>query len=266
MLDAWVARGFVVVQTDYEGEGTPGIHPYFVGTAAGRDLTDLVRAARALDSHVGTRWVAMGHSEGGHAALFTAAVGPGWAPELTLVGAVALAPASHITAALLGCVQSGSSTPFLPLMAMMIQGMAVCDPELHLEEILSPRGLALLPDLQKRCTGELVNDDAWATLPASHFFRENADIKRLETDFLANEPGALHLQLPILILQGEADDVVEPKVTTSLNGDLCQRGARVQYRTFPGEDHDSVMDASLRSAEQWVDARFQGEAPPSTCR
>jgi S-formylglutathione hydrolase FrmB len=34
---------------------------------------DIVRAARTLDSTLSDRWFAMGHSQGGQGALFTAA-------------------------------------------------------------------------------------------------------------------------------------------------------------------------------------------------
>lgn len=99
-------------------------------------------------------------------------------------------------------------------------------------------------------------------MPPSRLFREKADLQRLESDFLANEPGALHLHVPVLVVQGEADTVVNPSLTASLTQDLCQRGAAVQYRTFPGEDHGSVVEASLRMTEQWVDARFRVKPRP----
>ena len=92
ILNEWVKRGFVVVQTDYEGLGTPGPNPAWIGESEARSMIDSVRAARNLDPRVGDRWVAMGHSLGGHAALFAADLAARRAPELTLVGAVSMAP------------------------------------------------------------------------------------------------------------------------------------------------------------------------------
>src|SRR5690606_12354078 len=86
VIARWVTGGYAVVATDYEGLGTPGGHPYMNGISAAHTVTDIVRAARELDSRIGAKWAVAGHSQGGHAALFTAAQGAEYAPELDLVG------------------------------------------------------------------------------------------------------------------------------------------------------------------------------------
>jgi len=53
MLLQLLKAGFVVVRTDYEGLGTPGVHPFFIGTSEGRSVLDIARAARKLDANVG---------------------------------------------------------------------------------------------------------------------------------------------------------------------------------------------------------------------
>ena len=68
-LNAWVARGYAVVQTDYEGLGTPGGHPYLNGVSESNTVVDIVRAGRELNGHIGRNWIAMGHSQGAQAAL-----------------------------------------------------------------------------------------------------------------------------------------------------------------------------------------------------
>src|SRR4051794_25531906 len=92
----WTKDGYAVVQTDYQGLGVPGMHPYLIGISEGRSVIDLVRAAHAINPRVGKRWAAVGHSQGGHATLWAAALGPKYAPSLRMMGAVPLAPASHI--------------------------------------------------------------------------------------------------------------------------------------------------------------------------
>jgi hypothetical protein len=47
-LAEMMAKGYVVVATDYPGLGTPGIHPYLIGVSEGRAVLDSVRAARDL--------------------------------------------------------------------------------------------------------------------------------------------------------------------------------------------------------------------------
>ena len=64
-------RGVVIAATDYEGLGTPGPHPYLVGDSEGRSVLDIARAAQQVEgTGANNVVVAMGHSQGGHAALF----------------------------------------------------------------------------------------------------------------------------------------------------------------------------------------------------
>ena len=74
LLQRWLKAGYAVVRTDYEGLGTPGVHQYLVGESEGRSVLDAVRAARALEPRLSKRFVIAGHSQGGHAALFAAAL------------------------------------------------------------------------------------------------------------------------------------------------------------------------------------------------
>jgi dipeptidyl aminopeptidase/acylaminoacyl peptidase len=89
LLDA----GFAVVATDYEGLGTPGLHPYLVGESEGRSVLDAARAAAALpDAGASSNVIVYGHSQGGHAVLFAGELAPSYAPDLNLLGVAAGAP------------------------------------------------------------------------------------------------------------------------------------------------------------------------------
>jgi pimeloyl-ACP methyl ester carboxylesterase len=265
MLNDWVEHGYAVLQTDYEGQGTPGIHPYYVGQAGARDTTDMVRAARQVDSQIGSRWIAMGHSEGGSVALFAAAFGQAWAPELQLLGTVSYAPGTHITMALDQQLNSTQPTRDLPMLALMIQGIASSDPAIRLDQLLSARAQAMMPELQKRCIDDLMDDNAWTGLEPENLFRPGANVQPLVHDFLANEPGLLRVPVPVLLLQGAADNIVDPGITTALDTEICSKGANVTYETFSGKDHGTLLPASLAQVERWVDARFAGERATSNC-
>src|SRR5262245_64589025 len=69
-LPTLIALDYVVVATDYEGLGTPGVHPYLVGLSAARSVLDSVRAAGNLkQAGAGRRFLVWADSEGGTAAL-----------------------------------------------------------------------------------------------------------------------------------------------------------------------------------------------------
>jgi pimeloyl-ACP methyl ester carboxylesterase len=260
-LDAWVAHGYAVVQTDYEGEGVAGVHPYFVGGDAAHDVTDIVRAARALVPALGRRWWVFGHSEGGSAAIFTAAVGPRWAPELHLMGAVALAPASHIASELQALPTLDEPTTNLPLLLEMIQGIASVDPSIRLADLLTPPAMQRLPDLQTHCLDELMGDGPWLVLPPSHIFRTGADLRPLLFDFAKNQDDFVHADVPLLILQGDADTVVMPRATAALAQELCANGTPTTYRVLRGKTHATIVTDALPAMQAWVDAVATGDAP-----
>jgi hypothetical protein len=46
-----LAKGYVVVATDYPGLGTPGIHPYLIGISEARAVLDSVRARAQPAAH-----------------------------------------------------------------------------------------------------------------------------------------------------------------------------------------------------------------------
>ena len=79
-----------MVSTDYEGLGTPGVHPYLIGKSEGRSTLDIIRAARQLDSRIGTRIAITGHSQGGHAALWAASLAHSWTPSSSSCATVLL--------------------------------------------------------------------------------------------------------------------------------------------------------------------------------
>jgi len=93
-IERMLAEGFVVTITDYPGLGTPGMHPYMVGPVAAQSVLDSVRAARQiLEVSAGNEFAVWGASQGGNSALWTAQMVQAYAPELTLRGVAASAPA-----------------------------------------------------------------------------------------------------------------------------------------------------------------------------
>jgi hypothetical protein len=61
--------GYAVVATDYTGLGTKFPHQYLAMDALAQDVINSVPAARAAVPQLGSRWVAVGHSQGGFAVL-----------------------------------------------------------------------------------------------------------------------------------------------------------------------------------------------------
>src|SRR5947208_16432954 len=94
--DRIVMAGWIVVATDYSFAEKGGPHPYLIGEGEARAALDSVRAARQISElTLDQRMVVWGYSQGGHAALWAGIVGPRYAPDLEILGVVAIAPAAN---------------------------------------------------------------------------------------------------------------------------------------------------------------------------
>ncbi len=264
-LDVWVSKGYAVLQTDYEGNGTPGIHPYLIREAAARDVTDIVRAARQLDPHIGTRWMVLGHSEGGASSLATASYGQAWAPELQLLGSIAYAPGSHMFGYLNDMQNDRQPMKYLAFFFLAVQGAASVDPNIDLDKMFYPTLTDRLPELQKRCVWEIDKDFGWNSIVPAELFRRDADLDELKRVFIANDPGGFDITVPVFVFQGLKDQMVGAAATTQMVGALCERKANVSYATYANTDHFAVMAKSQTLAEGWVADRFAGRPAESRC-
>ena len=98
MITQLLDAGYVVVAPDYEGLGEPSgneLHPFLNLKSEAYSITDAVVAARNyLGAKVSNQWMAVGHSQGGHAALGAAQYAS--RANLDYKGAVVVAPASNL--------------------------------------------------------------------------------------------------------------------------------------------------------------------------
>lgn len=126
LLANLVQRGYMVVAPDYEGLGnSPAAnHPYLNRDSEGRAMIYAAMAAREQVPNAGVRWMAVGHSQGGHAAIAAAelAAEANQKAGLQLRGVVAMAPASNLDAALMGTRQQITQLE-APLTALITEAM-----------------------------------------------------------------------------------------------------------------------------------------------
>ena len=260
-LSYWVAQGYVVAQTDYEGLGSSGPHPYLNGVSESNGVIDIVRAARELDERIASTWFTAGHSQGGQAALFTAARAQQRAPELSFLGAAAMAPASGLNLIIDAGLQGSPGTAtFLPL---ILNGAAAVDPAVRPKALLNKTGRELQRVAKDGCIAQLREASAGLTL--QQILAPDADLSPLRRVLAANEPAAYPPDVPVLILQGTADAVVPQSLTDLLVPDLCRQDVPLQYKTYAGVDHRGVVEASVSDVQAWLAQRLNGQVPATTC-
>jgi dienelactone hydrolase len=256
-LNAWLAAGYAVVRTDYEGLGTPAPHAYLVGASEGRGVLDIVRAARQLDPGIGKRFLISGHSQGGQAALFAAGEAKRYVPDLTLRGTVAYAPASHLKeqASLLPALTTPSS--LTALATMIVRGATVASPTLDPDALLSDQVLAYYPLLDKLCLPDLASPSRLGGIAPSTMLRSGADTTALFR-VLAKENPDVATSAPVLVAQGDADTTVFKPFTDQLVGELNGAGDHVTYDVYPAVSHGGIVAASEPDAL----AFYKSKLPP----
>jgi len=230
-----------VLRTDYQGLGTPGVHPYLNGLAEGRSVLDIVRAARKLDPKIGKDLVLAGHSQGGHAVLWANSQARKYTPDLKLRGTLALAPASHLgeQASLLSALNSPSGLSGLA--AMILRGIDVDQPSLNVGTLLSDRAKALYPRVDQDCLSDLSQAGEFGGLAPAELFAPNVNTAPIVAALNKNDPEDLKLAGPVQIEQGKADTTVIPLFTDQLDTALAKTGAKLTYKTYAGVDHAGIV-------------------------
>ena len=260
----FLERGWVVVATDYEGMGGPGIHPYVVGESEARGVFDIVRAAQSMPG-VGADGplVVWGHSQGGHAAMHVAERWQDLAPDLDLVGVAAGAPPSQF--ALLSAFLQGSD--YQGYLVMAAVGMAATYDDLDLAAVFNPDYFPLLDELEKGCTGHIF--DVFNEIPYSELVSVD-DIFAIpdwNARLIQNDTNQLPNQVPVIILHGDVDEQIPVVSSLALFSQLCAFAdhAPLERRVYEGENHGSVVPAYLDDLVTWLEARVAGEPAADQC-
>ncbi|UTT59350.1 lipase family protein [Cellulosimicrobium cellulans] len=267
LLDDVLARGWALVATDYAGLGTPGPHPYLVGQGEARSVLDAVRAARALDdATLGEQTLVWGHSQGGHAALWTGAVAPAYAPDVPLAGVAALAPASDLTDMVSHLENVAGGSVFA---SYVVAAYDAAYPDADAIEAVRPGARLVVHEMASRCLSEpgalvsvaealSMDQPLWTTDPTDGALGER----------LAENVPTGAVEAPLLVAQGASDPLVLPSTQDAYVGERCAAGQPVDYRTYEGRDHVGLVQADSPLASdlvRWTEARLAGDPPTPTC-
>ena len=260
-VQPFLDAGFVVAATDYEGLGTPGVHPYLVSVSEGRSVLDSVRAARHVIDGTSQQVVVMGHSQGGHAALATAEIADDWSPELELAGTISIAPAGDLVDIVpIGLLHADA----FGFGALVVAGWSDAYSDLDATDVLTDAGLEIVEIAEQRCVGEVF--DAVDGRPIDTFVRrppsEIPEWRRRTED---NTIHPDEVTGPVLLVQGAEDFLIPSRLTEALASDLCDAGVAVRYAAYPGEGHGSVVIAAGADMVTWAEDRLAGETPVPTC-
>lgn len=260
-------RGYIIAATDYPGLGTPGPHPYLVGASEGRAVLDAVRAVRNMDgAEASNKTVLWGHSQGGQAVLYGGLLAKAYAPELSISGIAAAAPATELGTLIANDLPTPGGKN---LLAMTLWSWSRVF-GLSLDGIVEPGAMAEVDRLASDCLESPIDvyprEEVGKALQKQFLAVDNLlTIQPWSTLLQENTVGVLPPEIPIFLAQGTADDTITPSVTASYKGKLCNAGSKVEYVTLPGVGHGLAARDSAQAAVAWMSDRFAGGTPPDDC-
>ena len=259
-------KGYILVAPDYPGLGTEGIHPYLIGESEGRAVLDSVRAARNFaNSGASNRFAVWGHSQGGHAALFTGQIAKRYAPELKLYGVAAAAPATDLVELFRDDVKTEQSLIAMALLSWATHEKVSPDPIIVASKRKSfdETARGCLTSIQQ--LGILSKDDK--ALKSGSFLTIDPSTTHPWLGIMQNNtPGKQRVGAPVFIAQGTADKTVNPQTTKNFAKGLCARGERVLFNSLPGVTHIWAARNSAAATLKWMDDRFEGRPAPTSCQ
>lgn len=248
------SNGWVMVGTDYAGLGTAGPHPYLIGQGEARSVLDSVRAVKQLSElDLADLTVVWGHSQGGHAALWTGGLAESYAPDVNVVGVAAAAPATELPTLLL---ESQYSAVGKIMGSFALRSYSEIYADVSFDEYVNPFLKPIVWEMTGRCLAEtstLLSIVATAAMPGTIYSKDPTTGQGGQR--LNENIPMLPIAARLFIAQGEADPLVLPDVQQSYIDKIRAAGQELTYKTYPGLDHLTIVNESSPfngDLEEWT--------------
>ena len=178
-------------------------------------------------------------------------------------GAVSIAGASDLRDILTNWSTSGKDAAFY--MTYMAYALKAQFPDFAPEQIL--KGVA------REHYADVTTNGCWSYAYAT-FLKVPADpvvkpgwnqLPTVERFFSNNQLGNTAISGPLLVIAGEGDRTVSIASMRGVVRRACKRGISLEFRPYPGLDHDPVMEQSTPDFLSWIHDRLAGKSVPRGC-
>ena len=265
-LQKFVDEGWIVVATDYQGLGTPGVHQYTVNRTNALDALNIVHAAREMDLGAGTKFGCIGWSQGGGTAAAIAELDTDAYGDLELVGTVPMSPGVPGVAVKLPETQAalaGGGTPTPPdgHMFMMLGAMPAAFPDtLSMDDVFTPLGKQIFEDNYNTAPVHHLSDILVRTWKHQGAI---LDVKKEKlplwlSAFVEASAARVKPIAPVLVLIDGQDPAGPCPLPWQLGYIVAVKelGGDITSSTYPNDDHFSLPQSSVDEARTWLNAKF----------
>ena len=260
-----VARGWAVVAPDEYGVGTQGLQLYLIKDQQVRDAVNSVRALQAIPGAMaGNDFAVFGYSQGGQGALWTGHLSEQFAPELNLVGVAAAAPAADLTSIVEGQWDKVAGWGIGP---DIVRSWSVAYPDLPLDSLLTDSARDNFERMAQQCVrGSFIEGIIRHNVFRQDFFLENPVNNPLLAQALIEQtPPPYPAELPLMLVQGTADQIVLAGTNADLQESWCATGSTINALWLGGVDHMNIAGMAGPGVAAWMADRFAGRSAPNTC-
>ena len=289
-VEEFIKEGYVIVATDYQGQGGGGKHQYAVAQTNGRDAINSARAASSMkEVGAGKKTIIYGWSQGGGATIAAASL-PEYqaqqgtaADNLQYLGFVALAP-DDVAAVLpkLPADEAGANklmneftqanVPNIFLFAHYVMGLwgaQAANPNLKLTDVLTDEGVKVVNQLAgNKCVHVMADSfgysygDQYKSLIKPQPSNSLAWIQA----FINGSVKPVKPVAPVVIYWGTKDTAVPPVMHELYQKQMCAMGANVGRNQLPGEQtHFTTPGVSAPMYLAWVKDRIAGKSLANGC-
>jgi pimeloyl-ACP methyl ester carboxylesterase len=289
-IEEFIQEGYVVVATDYQGQGGGGEHQYALAATNAMDMIDSARAASSMkEVGAGKKTVIYGWSQGGGAVIAAASM-PDYiaktgtaADGIELVGVVALAPddiaimlpnatvdQASAQKSLDGLIQMFTSNVFdFSHMAMSMWGVKAGNPNLQYTDIFTKDGAKVLDEVIRNKCMHAVAD----TLNFNFGTQYKTLLNEQSTNSLAWTKAMVKGSVnptkpvaPVVIYWGNKDVTNPPIMGKLYQEQMCKLGGNVNRIELPGDQsHFTTPGASKPLYLPWIKDRLTGKPAVNNC-
>jgi pimeloyl-ACP methyl ester carboxylesterase len=264
-LSHWLAQGYAVVASDYQGLGTPGGHPYLATRPEAYSVLDSIRAVQADPSlKLSKSVVLVGQSQGGGGAFATAGEAATYAPEIDIRGTVATGT-PYFTADTAPAVRDPNAVSGVFAYSLYIMYLVEkADPAFKIADYISEKAKPVMESTRTQCLMS-----TWKMIEDQGINQANAFVKDPTPEMTKQFPlmtySTLKLKGPVFMGTGGKDADVPPPGQTRLFNDACKAGSVIEHKVYAKLDHSGTVNGSLEDSTPFVKKAFAGESIEGNC-
>ena len=262
-LNHWLKQGYAVVSTDYQGLGTPGLHPYFDYKGSAYNVLDSIRAVQQADFPLSKRVVLIGQSQGGGATWAAALYAKEYAPDLKIVGAVATG-VSVPDAVYVMSDRGNKVNHTLAYFLMAMNTAQWVDPTIVPEDYLSEKALPVFRAAQTQCIGAVERRVVADQLTGAQALTK--DVSPIVKAILSvRRYPDLTTRIPFFWGTGGLDIDSPTEGQIKLVKDACAKGDNIEWHLYPKYDHSATVNGSLPDSTVFMKNVFAGKHVEGNC-